>query len=297
MIKLHIINSTLRAALAVSLLTAACASHAAIISGGSEGEALRLDVAALGTSLLTAGLPTSQSGNYPGNYDTSAEVLSANVTGNAIVLGLNAGVLKAAASGNSGMVTGSSAIDRVAVTAALNALGLANLGLGLNVGQLGSTSTVADNGTKLATTAVSYVTDLDLSVLLKVLGISTNISLLTNLNLDSNTLGFNYDVFDHLNLGAIANSLGLSLIFNEKIDNCNADATQCSVETNALHLDVRPLGLADADLILGHSSAYATAQYGSGPNGVPEPGVLALLGLGLCAIAWARRRSSTAART
>lgn len=242
--------------------------------------------------------------------------VDANVTLNANV---NSNQLSARADGNSMVVSGASSVTNLNVGLGTNAAATVNLGLAqinlnifdsafdLNLAALSSMASVTDTGSMLVTGGQSVVTGLDLGLftdgLLQALfpaDFSFNIDQLVldaglGADLSSDTIGFNFDVFDVLGVSSLTDSLGLSLILNERIEVCPT-VFECEIEINALRLsaDVLPgLTLAGLDVKLGHSYARALADF-QDPAGVPEPGLLALLGVGVGGLLLARRRRTFA---
>lgn len=125
-----------------------------------------------------------------------------------------------------------------------------------------------------------------------------SLDLLGNL-LDLGALGITADVLagasPNLQLLDINGIVGLDLVINEQLVDCD-DPAYCSVEVNALRLRFDGVsllgqgGLISGDIIIGHAFARLDAVMDLlPPAGVPSPGVLALMGLGLLGLARVRR--------
>lgn len=240
--------------------------QAVAVSGTSEGAGVQASVSLLATPLLDLNLP-NVSGSSPAPYDLSQTLVSVNAPTSALTL--NTGILTGSASSD---VDGAAGFRTTSGTGTVNGTVLDLLSnVSLTATILSSTSTITGDFGSLMANGSSIITDATITID-HLLGPDTVINL--NPNAAPNTM---------VSSSALS-ALGIFIVLNEQIQNCSSFL--CSLETNALHIGLNPLGLqlASADLKLGHSYASMAAA-------VPEASEwgMMLAGLGLVGFA-ARRR-------
>ncbi len=243
--------------------------QAVAVSGTSEGAGVQASVSLLATPLLDLNLP-NVSGSSPAPYNLSQTLVGVNAPTS--VLTLDTGILTGAASSD---VDGAAGFRTTSGTGTVNGTVLeidllSNVSLTASV--LSSTSTITGDFGSLMASGSSIITN-------AVLTIDQPLLLPTIvLNLDANAAP------NTMVSSSVLSALGIFVVLNEQIQNCSSFL--CSLETNALHIGLNPLGLqlASADIKLGHSYASMAAA-------VPEASEwgMMLAGLGLVGFA-ARRR-------
>lgn len=241
--------------------------EAAAVSGASEGAGVQASVSLL-VPLLNLNIP-NVSGSAPAPYSLSDTF--ASVKAPTSVLTLNTGILTGSASSD---VDGAAGSRTTSGTGTVNGTVLDVLSkVSLTASVLSSTSTITGDFGSLLANGSSIITNAVLTI--------DQPLLLPNIVINLNASAAPNTVVSNAALAA----LGISVILNEQIQSCSS--FMCSLETNALHIGLTPLGLqlASADVKLGHSYASMTAV-------VPEASewTMMLAGLGLVGFA-ARKRA------
>lgn len=268
-------------AIGAGALLSAAPAGAAVLTGTASGTGLEVDVVALGLLGLQVGPAATAQVSSPTADSQSGSVLSVNesvllasvAAENGAVNALNASASSDVTGlANTGLSTGSSSVNNLAVTVVPEVLFVTPSLLSITSSTIGSTSTSSGEYGALVSTGTSVLEGLAISVA----GISVTIPL----NPEPNTVlvlaGLGIDS------GIVA---GLSIILNEQTVTGNGiGGTQ--ITTNALHitLDALQLGLVsgvDGDIIVGSSSSSLTA--------IPEPSVFALVGAASLALVRRRR--------
>lgn len=254
-------------------------AHAIVTTGASDGYGIK---ASASSTLIVPATPDA-SGTAPSGYDTGL------LTGIAIGLtavgpiSLTTGTLNARAQSNVDGISGpatTSAFGQVNSTQ-INLGSTIQGSLSLTTGILSSTSSVMGDFGSLSRTGSSNIADLSLVYDPFILSGSNTV-----FNLSS-SVGPNTDLSSLLpggsEIGTALGLLGISIMLNEQFGTCNF-VSFCEQTTNALHIVVNPLSL--ADVTLGHSYAQQTAA-------IPEASTygMMLAGLGLIGAMVARRRN------
>lgn len=282
------------------------------INAASDGYGLGLELEVLNINAEVV-LPAGASGTAPAAYDKSASVVAADI-GAASSLSSLIVSAAAGADSNTKILSGTaysnvdSGLVGTGLTKASGGVDRLNVGVGLGLGgvlggltnifqlnnvTLSSEAAVSgDYGAMSATGSSSILSGtLHLSGLLG----ATISGLLSDYPLG--IAGYTLDLAAYAGAAPntmiaplLLNPLGIELTLNEQEKNCTDGV--CSMEVNALHLDIDSaqllglgLNLLDTDLKLGHSYAEMAAK-------VPEPATFWLLAVGFASLVGFGRRQA-----
>lgn len=217
-------------------------------------------------------------GDAPAPYDVQNTLANVDLSSLSPFINLSTGILNTRAQSNADGVD--DGFDRYAQASSLvDGLGLdllSNL-LSLDVGAVSSHARVSGQPGGFVASGGSYLANVSLDTLL--------------------TMPLKIAVWDNFapNTKVIDNLLGITLTFNEQIENCGADF--CELTVNAINIGFNNVALGvgnlvglNGNLIIGHS--YAAAMAATPP--VPEASSYAMMlaGLGLVGYAVRRRKSA-----
>lgn len=255
------------------LALAAPNAHAVAVEGESRAYNLASTLVLLPIAPINA-----IGGSAPLSYDLSSTVINLDLGALAPLLDLQTGVLNTSASSNADGLD--DFLPRNAEASTLvDGLGLALLGnvLELDLGAISSNAQVSG-------TSGAFVANGSSSLL----GVSLDTIL---------TMPLTISVWDNFapNTKVIDDLLGITLTFNEQIENCGVDFCELTVNAINIEFDNVILGVGNllglsGNLIVGHSYA-SLATAGIPPVPEAETWALMLAGLGLVGFA-ARRRTA-----
>ncbi len=269
------------AALALASVAFAPSAGAAIVSANSEGYGLSVNLALLGSNLLTVTAPAGVSGTAPAPYSLNDALLDLDVGATIPVVAqahASAGIITGSANSNvdgsaGSKTTGASGgIEDLSINAdLLSIFGLSSL-LELDNLTLNSSAEITGDYGSMTASGGANITSLSLSILGQDIQIDANAGANSFINL--NALGL----------------IGATLILNEQIADCSDSF--CSMTVNALRLSLNGLaGLFDTDIIIGHSYAEMSAE---NISAVPVPAAVWLFGSAMVGLAGFSRRKTSA---
>lgn len=269
----------LSTALAVIGLTL-CSSPLLAQTASSSGNALSLNLTAnppLAPAVIVNVAPVAAtSGTAPPSYDVSNSVASVNQGAQlstfplGISENLSTGLLSSNSSGTSTGAQATATIDNASF--AIDASGFLNSLFNLNATTISSTSQASSNGGLSATGSTTIE------------GLTFGGTALSSIVLNGSAFVNPAPNTVLINVG------GLSIVLNEQIQSGDG-VSGIGITTNAIHASLSgfPLGtnLANGDLILGHSQAFATVGT---VGAVPEPATWAMMLVGFGAAGFSLRR-------
>ncbi|WAK02547.1 choice-of-anchor P family protein [Methylobacter sp. YRD-M1] len=271
------------AALALASVAFAPSAGAAIVSANSEGYGLSVNLAVLGSNLLTVTAPAGVSGTAPAPYSLNDALLNLNV-GVTIPLLAQAhasadtisGSANSNVDGSAGSKTSSASggVEDLSINAdLLTILGLESL-LELDNLTLSSSAEITGDYGNMIASGSANITSLSLNILGQDIQIDADANAGPNSIIDLSVLGL----------------VGATLILNEQIADCSDSF--CSMTVNALRLSLNGLNnIFGTDIIIGHAYAEMSAE---NVSAVPVPAAVWLFGSAMVGLAGISRRKTNA---